>query len=248
MCFRCGYRAPKAATVPPLPAQTPTLPTRPSTATSTGPRATPVPAPVPAASPGPRGDSSDLRGRITTLGAPRVELVELAWGDALVGIVSKLALVVVLIMGTIVFFPVVVILLLVMLFVPALRTLLPMSMLFMRGRGGRDPQSQRREVEIPITPFTLATDDGRTVEVELRGELHGGSPHLGDTVEVRGHMSRNGTIAAQRVTNTATGASITTREHPAVVRSRVQATASIAAMIVLALVLVGLFQYISQIL
>lgn len=244
VCFRCGHREPRAGTAggsarprpdppspaPPVPRQRPVVPTAPA----------PAPRPAPSSPVGGRADGR-LVGTITSLGAQRTEVVVLTWGDALARVVARLGFLVGVVMMIIVLLPFVLLIGVLMLLFGSLRALLPGILAPLLSGGGRMGQPQQREVEVPVTPFTLTTPDGRMREVVLRGELRGGSPHLGDTVEVEGKESRDGTIRAHSVRNTATGARTTTKEHPAVVRSRVMAVASLVGIVVLGYVLVTLF-------
>lgn len=58
-------------------------------------------------------------------------------------------------------------------------------------------------------------------------------------MDVQGRALRNGTIQARTVTNKVTGAKITTRGHPAVVRSRIQAILSLIAIVIVVIVIIG---------
>lgn len=251
VCFRCGYRVPRAPGSPTpaqVPAPSPSTPAPFPVPPQSGSGYLPVPAsPVPAQSSPPGSASVGLVGEITSLGTPRSEIVELSWGDTLARIVAQLASLVALILGAIIFFPIVVVLVLVMLLVPAARFLLPSPlMLLLARRGGGGEQPRRREIEVPVTPFTITTPEGRHVEVILRGELQGGSPHLGDPVEVHGRVTRNGAVQAKTVLNRATGTATTTREHPAIARSRAKAIASLFAIAFLGFVLFSLIQYLTH--
>lgn len=249
VCFRCGYRVPKAPASPtapqvpaPDPAPTAPLPRQGGSGY--------VPAPS-SSVPAPRSPSGSaavgLVGEITSIGTPRFEVVELSWGDMLARIVGQLASLVALILGAIVFFPIIILLLLIMLLVPAARFLMPNPLMLMLGRrGGSGDQPQRRDIEVPVTPFTITTPDGRPVEIVLRGELRGGSPHLGDPVQVQGRVNRNGAVQAKAVLNRATGTTTTVREHPAIARSRVKAIVSLVAIAFLVLTLISLFQYLTH--
>ena len=186
-----------------------------------------------AATPG-AGAGNAIEGKITALGVPRTEVVALGPGDALARIVAKLAFVLVVVLVVVALFPFIVVLLILGLLLPGLRGLMPSPWLFLLGRGGgQNNQNQRQDVEIPVTPFTVTTPDGRRLEVVLRGELQGGSPHLGDTVSVQGRAGRNGTIHAKSITNTATGARTTTREHPALVKARIKTFGSLITLVCL---------------
>jgi hypothetical protein len=109
-------------------------------------------------------------------------------------------------------------------------------------RGRRASSPQRQDVEIPVTAFTLTTAGGQSVEVVLRGELRGGALHLGDSVEVWGRAVRAGWVQAKAVVNTVSGARTTTRQHPALTRSRIETIGGAIAVVFLGLVLLSLFQ------
>lgn len=250
VCFRCGYRVPRVPgppTAPPVPAPTVPAPL-PVPPQQGGSGYLPAQPPSVPAQSSPTGSASvGLVGEITSLGMPRSEIVELSWGDTLARIVAQLAALVALILGAIIFFPIVIVLVLVMLLVPAARFLLPNPlMLLLARRGGGGNQPPPRDIEVPVTPFTITTPQGRHVEVILRGELRGGSPHLGDPVEVHGRVMRNGAVQAKTVLNRSTGTATTTREHPAIARSRAKAIASLFAIAFLGFVLYSLFQYLTH--
>ncbi len=249
VCFRCGYRLPKNERLPaessrPEPPAAESFRCEPPAAESFQTVPLPVEPTVVEAGPTNRatGTAGGLTGKITSIGTPRFEVVGLKWGGALAWLATKLALFI----GFLLLLPLVITFMVVMLVIPPLRGLAisPLFLLFGRGGSGGHPRSE--DVEIPVTPFTVTTADGRSVEIVLRGELQGGSPHLGDAVAVRGRPSRNGTINAKSVTNVDTGARITTREHPAVVRSRIKAVASVIALVLLGGILFLLFQIVSQ--
>lgn len=164
----------------------------------------------------------------------------MGWGSALGGVATKLAFVLLVIVGLIAFLPFLVIMLVAVMFFPALRGFMPNPLRFLTGSGRQSGQSRREDLEIPVTAFTLTMPNDQQIEVILRGELQGGSPHLGDSVEVQGRPRQNGTIQARTVINKATGARITTREHPAVVRSRIQALLRVIAIVILVIVIVSI--------
>jgi len=254
VCFRCGHREPKSTPLPvpapkPAPVVTPPPPSpKPFPApVFTPPPPTPSPSPVypptPAASPVSADQRNAVQGKITSLGTPRTEVVELKWGDILSRTAVSLTMLVLILWGLITFFWIVVIVLLIVLLVPPIRSMLPFLLMMRRG-GGKNNDSKPEDIEIPVTPFTITTSSGESIEVVLRGELQGGSPHLGDTVEVHGRRSGNGTIKASSVVNIVTGAKTTTREHPAATRSRWKAIGGgivTAVMLFLLISVVGYF-------
>lgn len=248
VCFRCGYRE-KLPSASGQPKTAPAVPVEPVIATTPVQSVPVAPRPVLPYSPPKSASPSSTavvgvkgtEGRITALGAPRTEVVALGPGDALARVTGRLAFALVMLLSIIALFPLIVVIVALSLVIPGLRGLMLSPWLVLRGRGaGRNGQDQRQEVEIPITPFTLTTTDGRRIEVILRGELQGGSPHLGDDVSVHGRIGRNGTIEARSVTNTATGAKTTTRRHPALVKARVKAILSIIALVGLCLLVYSL--------
>lgn len=203
------------------------------------PPAPPVPAlPEPATSSAPVASPSGKgwRGRIISLGVPRTEVVSLRVGDALAKLAGQLAVLVVMVMLARIFFWMLVVVVLLMIVFRPLRWLLSPALQvggMMRGRGGGQ-QLNRLDVEVPVTSFTLNDSSGKLHEVVLRGELRGGSPHLGDEVEVVGRVGRNGEIRAKAVKNLATRATVSTRLHPAEGRARLQVVMGVIAIPLLA--------------
>lgn len=237
-CLRCGEtKHSPAATPSPVPAN----PTLPIPSNPAGPPAPPVPSSGSLPRPAPIGGRAPLlAGRITALGSPRTEVVDLSVSGALsklAGVVSMLTVAAWLLIT--VLLPWIILLILLLIFIPALRMFAPLLLVAGRGGGGRSPE--RPEVEIPITTFTLTSTTGETTEVVLRGELRGGSPHFGDEVDVEGRLRGNGTVEARTVTNRVTRAQITPRMHPAVTRARAKIIVSIAALAVSTLMLFTLY-------
>ncbi len=174
------------------------------------------------------------------MGPVRTEFVEFSLSDGLAKIALTLALLSVGIwLFMTILLPLILILVLLLIFMPALRWLVPLPFMAM-GRGRR--RDEPRDVELPITPLTVSTDAGVSVEVVLRGELRGGSPHLGDEVDVVGRTRRDGTVQASALLNRRTGARTTTRLHPAILRSRVRTFSSIAVILVCGVGLIPVLQ------
>lgn len=190
--------------------------------------------------------ANPLTGRISSLGTPRTEVVEARWGDALARIAALLVVLALTVIGFATFWPLLLILAVVLLLVRGGRRVLggSLMMLFALGRSRRDRRDPR-ELDIPVTPFTIRRSDGTQIEATLRGELAGGSLHLGDLVELTGRAGRDGVITCSEVRNETTGARTTVRRHPALARSRVKA---IASCVVIVVVLAATYPYIESIL
>lgn len=255
VCFRCGYRQPRDDTTvqPACPLPPPATSSPPVPHWSSAPHQSPV---VPTTStPASRTGSATSKktqvegqvvGRITTMGIQRTELVVLKWGHLLTRTFVRLAVVVGAVVFVKAYLPFVIVVGLVILFSASVRSLLPVILMPMLSGRGRERQHQEREIEVAIQPFTITATDGKEKEVILRGELRGGSLHLGDCVEVSGKEVRDGTIRARSVYNTSTGARITMREHPAIVRSRVKVVGSLLGIAILGYLLVVSLQSFSQ--
>lgn len=255
VCFRCGYRQPREATTVrparPLPPPATSSPRAPHWS-SAPPQSPVVPTtPIPASRTGSTVSKKSqveghVVGRVTTMGMQRTELVVLKWGDLLTRTFVRLAVVVGAVVFVKAYLPFVIVVGLAVLFFASVRSFLPVFLMPMLSGRGRERQRQEREIEVSIQPFTITVSDGKEKEVILRGELRGGSPHLGDCVEVSGKEMRDGTIRARSVYNTSTGARITMREHPAIVRSRVKVVGSLLGIAILGYVLVVSLQFLSQ--
>lgn len=255
VCFRCGYRQPRDDTTvqPARPLPPPATSSTPVPHRSSGSQQSPVvpTKPTPASRTGAAASTKSqvdghVVGRITTMGTQRTELVVLKWGDRLTRIFVRLAVVVGAVVFVKLYLPFVIAIVLAILFFASVRSLFPVFLMPILSGRGRERQHQEREIEVAIQPFTITASDGKEKEVILRGELRGGSPHLGDCVEVSGKEVRDGTIRACSVYNTSTGARITMREHPAIVRSRVKVVWSLLGIAILGYVLVVSLQSLSQ--
>lgn len=256
VCFRCGYREPKPASIPkssvsPTPSPPVVVPkpvpfTGPAASSPQPPSSTPTTSgPLPSYQVPPGATS----GKITAIGAPRTEVMEPHWGDSMAKVAGVLAIFVALVVGVVLLkwivallLPLIVILIIPILLFPRITGLMSHLVPPRLGPRGQRSKSDRQDIEIPVTPFTVTSANGAAMEVVLRGELHGGSLHLGDSVEVSGKALRDGTFQAHAVLNTVTHARTTVRQHPVVVRSRIKAIASLFCIIVLAVMIISLFQ------
>lgn len=168
-----------------------------------------------------------LEGKVASPVAIRTSVVALGHGDRLTKLAMLLAgsYAVLLLVRT--YLPFIVVFLVLLLFIPRLRSFIPISWLL--HLSGTRPYTPRQEVEIPVNTFTMATSDGRLLEVVLRGELRGGGVRQGDTISILGRILRNTTIQTRSMTSLTTGASTTTRDHPALVKSRSKSIVSLIA-------------------
>ena len=131
-----------------------------------------------------------LRGRISEVGAERVETVSLRGSQALgqlgTGCLQAVPRAMGIVLGA--------------LFAP-LRLLLIPSLSGI----GKKPDGPDR-IQVPGTPFILEADDGLEYDCYLRGEVRGGFLRLGDNVEVDGKIDGSHVVQVNRVANRRTGA------------------------------------------
>lgn len=167
-----------------------------------------------------------LRGTIEEIGAERAESVSLAARNAMGSAASSALTAIPRAIGVT----------LGLLFAP-LRMLLIPSLL-----GGRRTQNGPDQLQIPITPFVVTSDEGTTYDCVIRGEMRGGFLKLGEAVEVSGRIDGSRVLRVDAVTSLRTGAVTRGRIDPRIRAARAQTIAGVLFLIMLILILVGLIQ------
>ncbi|HWB37775.1 MAG TPA: hypothetical protein VHA75_17305 [Rugosimonospora sp.] len=138
---------------------------------------------------GPLGRIS-LRGSIAEVGTERSESVSLGGANALRTVGSGVATAGPRALGC----------LLGLLFAPLRLLLIPS----LTGFGRRRDAPGR--LNVPVTPFVVAADDGRDYDCVIRGEMRGGFLKLGEAVEVTGRIDRSHVVQVDTVVSLRTQA------------------------------------------
>lgn len=245
LCLRCGYSSgvlskktpvsPPASTPAPAPSRPASPPPtaaapspRPHSSGGAAPREfTPSPyAPPPSTAPAVTAGALGrlwFVGRITEVGAERIESVGLEGANAIRSIST----------GMLTAGPRAIAVILGVLFAPLRLLLIPA----LTGRGRRDSGPDR--IQVPVTPFVVQAADGAEFDCTIRGEIRGGFLKLGEDVEVSGRIDRSRVVRVSSILSLRTRAITRGYVDPRARTAPFATVMSIIMIVVLVLVIVS---------